>query len=62
MATKQSITKLTIKGYKSIQKLEGFGLKSLNVLIGSNGAGKVNIRLGTVNVWPVPHIRLVGTA
>jgi len=23
-------------------------------------AKKINVRVGTVNVWPVPHIRLVG--
>lgn len=42
MTTKQPINTLTIKGYKSIEKLESFGLKALNVLIGSNGAGKSN--------------------
>lgn len=42
MNTKQPIKKLTIKGYKSIEKLENFGLTALNVLIGSNGAGKSN--------------------
>ncbi len=42
MNTKQPIKELTIKGYKSIQKLEKFGLTGLNVLIGSNGAGKSN--------------------
>ncbi len=42
MNTKKSIDQLTIKGYKSIQNLDRFDLKSLNVLIGSNGAGKSN--------------------
>jgi predicted ATPase len=38
----QSLTKLTIEGFKSIRKLEDFELRRLNVLIGSNGAGKSN--------------------
>lgn len=42
MNVKKPIEQLTIKGYKSIQNLNCFGLKSLNVLIGSNGAGKSN--------------------
>jgi len=33
---------ITIKGFKSIRALEDFELKNLNVLIGSNGAGKTN--------------------
>ena len=36
------IQKITIKGYKSIAKLEAFELRNLNVLIGANGAGKSN--------------------
>ncbi|MBI4716294.1 MAG: AAA family ATPase [Planctomycetes bacterium] len=36
------ITKLTIKGYKSIRSLEDFELRPLNILIGANGAGKSN--------------------
>jgi predicted ATPase len=36
------IQKLTVKGYKSIQLLENFELRPLNVLIGANGAGKSN--------------------
>lgn len=36
------IQKITIKGYKSIAKLENFALRPLNVLIGANGAGKSN--------------------
>ena len=36
------IQKLTVKGYKSIQTLEDFELRPLNVLIGANGAGKSN--------------------
>ncbi|MFZ2630350.1 MAG: AAA family ATPase [Desulfosalsimonadaceae bacterium] len=39
---KQSLDKLTIKGFKSIQALENFELTNLNVLIGGNGAGKSN--------------------
>jgi len=33
---------ITIRGYKSIRALEKFKLRSLNVLIGANGAGKSN--------------------
>jgi predicted ATPase len=38
----KTIKKLTIEGFKSIRKLEDFELRSLNVLIGANGAGKSN--------------------
>jgi predicted ATPase len=38
----EPIKKITIEGFKSIRKLENFELRSLNVLIGSNGAGKSN--------------------
>lgn len=38
----EPIKKLTIEGFKSIQKLEDFELRSLNVMIGANGAGKSN--------------------
>ena len=38
----EPIKKLTIDGFKSIRKLEDFELRSLNVLIGANGAGKSN--------------------
>lgn len=37
-----SLDKLTIRGFKSIHKLKDFELKSLNVLVGANGAGKSN--------------------
>lgn len=33
---------VTLRGYKSIARLEAFELRSLNVLIGANGAGKSN--------------------
>ncbi len=36
------IEELTIRGFKSIEKLEDFKLTPLNVLIGANGAGKSN--------------------
>lgn len=36
------IKRLTIEGFKSIRKLEDFELRSLNVMIGANGAGKSN--------------------
>jgi len=37
-----TLNKLTIQGYKSIKSLSEFDLRALNVLIGSNGAGKSN--------------------
>jgi predicted ATPase len=36
------LSKLTIKGYKSIQSVENFELTNLNILLGANGAGKSN--------------------
>lgn len=33
---------VTLRGYKSIARLEAFPLRNLNVLIGANGAGKSN--------------------
>lgn len=38
-----SLDKLTIKGFNSIQNLENFDLNKLNVFIGANGAGKSNL-------------------
>jgi len=35
-----SLKQITVQGYKSIQSLENFILKPLNILIGANGAGK----------------------
>lgn len=37
-----TITNLSIKGYKSIRDLENFELRQFNVLIGANGSGKSN--------------------
>jgi predicted ATPase len=42
MSTINPIKRLTIKGFKSIQRLDRLRLDSLNVLIGANGAGKSN--------------------
>ena len=39
---RNSLDRLTIRGFRSIQELEDFELKNLNVLIGGNGAGKSN--------------------
>ncbi len=36
------LSKITVKGYKSIKELMDFEIKALNVLIGANGAGKSN--------------------
>jgi len=38
----EPIKKLTIEGFKSIRQLPDFELRSLNVMIGANGAGKSN--------------------
>lgn len=38
----RELERLTIRGFKSIEKLEDFELCSLNVLVGANGAGKSN--------------------
>src|ERR1017187_2423578 len=37
-----TIKRIDIEGFKSIRMLEDFELRSLNVLIGANGAGKSN--------------------
>ena len=37
-----SVRSLTVTGYKSIRELREFELRTLNVLIGANGAGKSN--------------------
>jgi predicted ATPase len=37
------LSRLTVRGYKSIRALEDFELRNLNVLIGANGAGKSNL-------------------
>lgn len=42
MAFQNKVTSISIKGFKSIRELEGFKLEDLNVMIGSNGAGKSN--------------------
>ena len=34
---------LTVRGFKSIRELEDFEVRSLNILIGANGAGKSNL-------------------
>ena len=39
----ETITHLTIKGFKSIRSLENFELRRFNVLIGANGVGKSNL-------------------
>ena len=36
------LERLSIRGFKSIRKLESFELRGVNVLIGANGAGKSN--------------------
>ena len=42
MGTRKKISQLSIKGFKSIQRLEDFEMSDINVLIGANGAGKSN--------------------
>jgi predicted ATPase len=36
------LDEMTVKGYKSIKSLDNFELRNINLLIGSNGAGKSN--------------------
>jgi predicted ATPase len=38
----QKLDKLTIRGFKSIERLEDFELGDMNILIGANGSGKSN--------------------
>ncbi|MDM8525125.1 AAA family ATPase [Desulfococcaceae bacterium HSG8] len=38
-----SLDRLTIRGFKSVQILENFEFRNLNVFIGGNGAGKSNL-------------------
>ena len=38
----KAIKKITINGFKSIQKLDNLELRNLNILIGANGCGKSN--------------------
>ncbi|HNU93106.1 MAG TPA: AAA family ATPase [Spirochaetota bacterium] len=38
----RELSKITVKGYKSIRELEDFEIRDLNVLVGANGAGKSN--------------------
>jgi predicted ATPase len=42
MTMGRQIDKITLRGFKSIKDLEDFPLRSLNILIGANGAGKSN--------------------
>lgn len=42
MAISTRLKSLTVRGYKSIRELDNFELRSLNLLIGANGAGKSN--------------------
>lgn len=42
MSTRKSIDILSIRGFRSFRELDSFELRSLNVLIGSNGSGKSN--------------------
>jgi predicted ATPase len=43
MGKKNYISRLTIKGFKSIRMLDQFDFAPLNLLIGANGAGKSNL-------------------
>lgn len=57
-----ALDRLTIKGFKSIQSLEDFELRNLNVLIGGNGAGKSNFidffrLLRAMMELPLPHLQ-----
>ena len=58
---KDTIKRLTIERFKSIRKLEDFELRSLNVLIGANGAGKMTtLRAITAGVRWSGEIRFSG--
>ncbi len=37
------LDKITLRGYRSIQTLEGFELRDINIFVGTNGAGKSNL-------------------
>ncbi|MDR0843550.1 MAG: AAA family ATPase, partial [Acidobacteriota bacterium] len=43
MDNDKQLTRLTIRGFKSIQELDEFNLNSLNVFVGANGVGKSNL-------------------
>ena len=50
----RQIDKITLRGFKSIKDLQDFPLKSLNILIGANGAGKSNFVISSrffVRLW-----------
>ncbi|MEW6235927.1 MAG: AAA family ATPase [Candidatus Omnitrophota bacterium] len=58
-----ALSRLTIKGFKSIQSLENFELTNLNVFIGGNGAGKSNFidffrMLHAMMELPLPELPL----
>ncbi|MBM4027099.1 MAG: recombinase RecF [Planctomycetes bacterium] len=58
----QALDRVTIKGFKSIQSLEDFALRDVNVLIGGNGAGKSNFvdffrLLRAMMELPLPHLQ-----
>jgi predicted ATPase len=58
----KALDRVTIKGFKSIQSLEDFELRSLNILIGGNGAGKSNLvdffrLLRAMMELPLPHLQ-----
>ncbi len=42
VSRKSQITELSIRGFKSIERLDDFEMRDINVLIGPNGAGKSN--------------------
>ncbi len=40
---KETLEKLSVRGFKSIRELDEFRLENLNVFVGANGAGKSNL-------------------
>lgn len=42
MSKRKPVDQLSIRGFKSIQNLDGFKLNDINILIGANGSGKSN--------------------
>ena len=64
----QAISKITIKGFKSIRCIEDFELRNINILIGPNGSGKSNflsfaeLLKAALSEKNEIHIRRLGTA
>lgn len=70
MSKQKTISRLTIRGFKSIRKLDELYLRDLNVLIGGNGVGKSNfvdyfrmlseMMAGRLQVW-ISKVELIAS-